>query len=244
MNRRRFTIASTLTGITVMGLPGLAFGMQQYSEAELTGKGNPELYGGRIGLKKEAYRAFLAMKTAALKEGIRIKVVSGYRSFDRQKSIWEQKYNAFTAQGASPAEAIREIIAYSTIPGTSRHHWGTDIDIIDDNAVYEGDVLVPEKFDEGQPFFKLKKWLDDHAAAFGFYLVYTDNPDRKGFNYEPWHYSYAPVSIPMLKAYRKLDVKKILRQESLSGSSHFTAAFTEQYIRENILDINPVLLQP
>lgn len=242
MNRRAFTKISALTGITLISVPGLALTSQKYSEAELIGKGKPRLYGDKINVRKDVYHAFLKMKTAALKEGIRIQVVSGYRSFYRQKSIWERKYKTFTGEGSSPAEAIQRIIAYSTIPGTSRHHWGTDIDIIDSNAAYKGDVLVAGKFEEGRPFFKLKKWLDQHAGTFGFYRAYTNDPGRKGFKYEPWHYSYAPVSIPMLRAYRKLDIKKILQQEELLGSQYFTNAFMENYIKENILDINPHLL--
>ena len=42
--------------------------------------------------------------------------------------------------------AIDKIIEYSTLPGTSRHHWGTDIDIIDAEPPEEGDVLLPKNF--------------------------------------------------------------------------------------------------
>jgi len=84
--------------------------------------------------------------------------------------------------------------------------------------------------------------MDIHANSFGFYLVYTDRVDRKGFKYEPWHYTYAPQSIPMLKAYRKLDIASELKKAKLLGSEFITETFIEQYINENILDINPQLL--
>lgn len=74
---------------------------------------------------------------------------------------------------------------YSTIPGTSRHHWGTDIDIIDANQPYKGDPLESDKFHGDGPFCALKEWMDLHANTFGFYLVYTDNDKRTGFYYEP-----------------------------------------------------------
>jgi len=72
--------------------------------------------------------------------------------------------------------------------------------------------------------------------------VYTDHPDRKGFSYEPWHFSYAPVSIPMLKAYKELDLASILTEEQVAGSAHFSESFMARYRKNNILDINPKLL--
>ena len=77
--------------------------------------------------------AFSAMQAAALKDGIDIQLVSAHRSFERQQYIWEDKFVRYTAEGLSPEAAIARIIKYSTIPGTSRHHWGTDIDITDGN---------------------------------------------------------------------------------------------------------------
>ncbi|WP_340202971.1 M15 family metallopeptidase [Ascidiimonas sp. W6] len=212
----------------------------KFSNEELIGKGNPELFGeGK--LRKEAYTSFEKMKVAAAKDGFKIKIVSGYRNFERQKGIFERKFTRFTKQGMTGMEAIRKIIEYSTIPGTSRHHWGTDIDIIDDNATYSGDVLVPEKFHGDGPFCKFREWLEKHANSFGFYIVYTPESNRKGFKYEPWHYSYAPISKPMLKVYQKIDLIKVLHQEELKGASYFTDAFIKQYYQENILDINPEL---
>ncbi|TRZ41417.1 M15 family metallopeptidase [Robertkochia solimangrovi] len=216
---------------------------QKFSRDELIGKGDPALYGGEsIGLRKEAYESFLKMKEAAAKEGIDINVVSGYRNYARQKGIWERKYKAYTTEGLKPEEAIDKIIEWSTIPGTSRHHWGTDIDIIDGSEPATGDVLVPEKFHGEGPYRKLRVWLEAHAADYGFYIVYTNKPDRKGFKYEPWHYSYAPISREMLKQYRKLDVKKVLTEEKLMGYQFLTDAFIQRYEKENILDINPLLL--
>ncbi|MCX2680399.1 M15 family metallopeptidase [Galbibacter sp. EGI 63066] len=220
---------------------GNVVAQETYSEAILIGKGTPDLHGEGIGLQKEAYDAFLKMRAAAKKEGIEIKVVSGYRNFNRQKAIFERKYKRYTADGLSPEAAIDKIVEYSTIPGTSRHHWGTDIDIIDNAAGINKNVLDPDKFVGNGPFCELREWLEEHANSFGFYIVYTDAPDRKGFKYEPWHYSYAPISKPMLRAYKKLDVKSILVGEQLLGSEHLSSEFMEAYIKNNILDINPEL---
>lgn len=228
-----------LAFLWIIGTTG--YSQDTFFKEELIGKGNPELYGeGK--LRKEAYMAFEKMKKAAAKEGFKIKVVSGYRNFERQKAIFEAKFERFTNDGMSGIAAIKKIIEYSTIPGTSRHHWGTDIDIIDDNATYTGDVLVPEKFHGDGPFCKFREWLEQNASKFGFYIVYTEVVHRKGFKYEPWHYSYAPISKPMLAAYRqKINIIEILKQESLKGASYFTDEFARQYYDENILDINPEL---
>jgi LAS superfamily LD-carboxypeptidase LdcB len=217
------------------------FSQENFTEDELIGKGTPTLF-GEANLRKDAYNAFERMKIAADKAGFKIKVVSGYRSFKRQKGIFERKFKKFTNQGMTGMEAINKIIEYSTIPGTSRHHWGTDIDIIDAGASYSGDVLVPEKFHGNGPFCKFREWLEKHANEFGFYIVYTPDESRKGFKYEPWHYSYAPISKPMLKAYqKKINIKKVLTQEKLMGASYFTDEFINRYYKENIMDINPEL---
>jgi LAS superfamily LD-carboxypeptidase LdcB len=234
-------------GLTVL----LVFTIQQaanaqndkYTVEELMGKADITLFGKDINLRKEAHDAFLEMKKAAYQDGIDIKIVSSFRSFDRQSTIFERKYLQFTEdEGLEPLAAIDKIIEYSTIPGTSRHHWGTDIDIIDGSKPVEGDVLVPAKFEEGGPFADLKAWMDEHASEYGFYLVYTKEPKRRGFKYEPWHYSYAPLSVPMLEVFRKKNILQLLVEEDFLGSEFLTTGFIRTYIRDNILDINQTLL--
>lgn len=248
MKRTDFLQLSALAGLGVTLLPSLSFSAeiaQTFTRSQLIGKGNPDIVGDSYTSKmhKDAKTAFLPMKKAAAEAGIQIEVVSAYRSFQRQKEIYEGKYNRFTNQGLTPIQAIEKIIEYSTIPGTSRHHWGTDIDIIDGGAAPRPkSVLQPELFHGKGPFCKLKEWLTEHANSFGFYEVYTDNANRKGFKYEPWHFSYAPVSKPMLQEYKKLDLKQILLEEKIKGAEHFTDTFIKKYRTENILDINPELL--
>ncbi|NAY92467.1 D-alanyl-D-alanine carboxypeptidase family protein [Muricauda sp. JGD-17] len=244
MKRRTFLKNTSLSGLACTLPPFFVTNQEvDYSTGELMGKADIELFGEGINLRKEAYEAFVKMKKAAYSDGFDIKMISSYRDFYRQEGIWERKYLRFTEDsGIAPLEAIDKIIEYSTIPGTSRHHWGTDIDIIDGYPKVSGDVLVPEKFESGGPFESFKLWLDQHSEEYGFYLVYTDDPRRRGFKYEPWHYSYAPLSIPMLTAYRKLNVLKLMQKEEFLGSEHFTTGFIRTYIQDNILDINPALL--
>ncbi|WP_299434685.1 M15 family metallopeptidase [uncultured Maribacter sp.] len=244
MQRRSFIKKSGLTTLALSTIPStILLEDNDYSILELMGKEDIKVYGKGINLRKEAHDAFLEMKKAAYSAGIDLKVVSSYRNFERQVQIWERKYDNYTEEdGMTPIDAIDKIIEYSTIPGTSRHHWGTDVDIVDGYRKVEENVLDPNKFGEGGPYEDFKNWMDANSEKYGFYLVYTDHPKRKGFKYEPWHYSYAPISKPMLTAFRRKNILLLLQQEDFYGSEHFTNGFIKNYVRNNILDINKDLL--
>lgn len=244
MKRRQFIKTTLASGLAISVIPQLAFQIdsKEISYEELIGKGNPNLYGEGFQLRKEAYDAFMKLKTEALKSDIRIQVVSSYRDYNHQNRIWKRKYNRNINIGLSPEESIKKIIEYSTIPGTSRHHWATDIDIIDANASQPSSVLQPRHFENNGCYKTLKLWMDDNASAFGFHLVYTNVPNRKGFKYEPWHYSYKPLSSIYLSQYKNLNIKDIITNESLLGNTFFSEEFISSYLKGNILDINPELL--
>ena len=213
----------------------------QYNEMELLGKVIPEFYSEKIPLIKKAGKAFMNMQKEALKEGIKIEIVSGFRSYNRQKEIWNRKFKFNKMNGLKPKQNLLKIIEYSTLPGTSRHHWGTDIDVVDANKIKNGDLLLEENFHGNGPYVKLREWMDINAKKFGFYRPYDDNPKRKGFKYEPWHYSYAPISIPMLKAYKKLKLKDQLVQKDLEGHQYINRDFLAKYKKEHILGISNYL---
>lgn len=215
---------------------------QQFSTNALTGRGELALVGNSFKLQKEAFGAFQEMKKTALKEGITIKAVSAYRSFNRQKSIWNRKYNKYTSQGLSPDAAIQKIIEYSTIPGTSRHHWGTDLDIIDASVKAPKNLLLESNYAKNGVYFNLKNWMDTNAEAYGFYLVYTKSTTRKGFKYEPWHYTYKPLSKPMLQEFKKIDLVAFYKNLELNGNKYLTKEFLTKYSSENMLDINVSLI--
>ncbi|AZQ42864.1 M15 family metallopeptidase [Nonlabens ponticola] len=179
---------------------------------------------------------------AAAKEGIKIQLVSGYRSFARQRSIWNRKYKRYQSQGLEPDAIFDKIVEYSTVPGTSRHHWGTDVDLIDGNATYSGDVLVPDKFHGDGPFCEFKDWMEAHASDYGFELVYTNAGNRSGFKYEPWHYSYAPVSKDYLEIYNeKMEFVTFLRSQDIMGMNDISDDRLLRYFKEHINGVNPSL---
>lgn len=219
----------------------ISFSQNNYSEKALTGRGDLVLVGETIQLQKEVLEAFDKMQDEALKEGISIQIVSAYRSFDRQKSIWNKKFESYISNGLTQQQAINKIIEYSTIPGTSRHHWGTDIDIIDGAIAAPKELLLQENYENTGVYVKLKEWMDLNAEKFGFYLVYDNNPLRKGFKYEPWHYSYREVSRVMLTKFKEINLEKLLQINDIKGNHLITNEFIKSYNLEHIFDINPKL---
>ena len=225
-------------------LKGLFLCLSMYTSAQhidplfVLGKTSPPLVGN---MQEEVYEAYERMRQAAAKEGIDIKVVSAHRSYHRQREIWNAKYKTLTLQGLPAKDAIQEIITYSTLPGTSRHHWGTDIDIIDNANPQSGDVLLAEKFYGDGPSSALRSWMNRNAADYGFLEVYTDHPNRKGFAHEPWHYTYHSLSKAYLEVLTNQVISEIAKDEQLLGRKFLDADFFKSYTTEHLLDINPIL---
>jgi len=201
-----------------------------YTTNQLIGKSQVQLYGTHYKLQKEVYFALEKMRKEAKKQGIKIKVVSAYRGFEHQKKIWNRKYTKFISQGYSSVKAIEKVKEYTAIPGTSRHHWGTDVDLT--NGVSSLTNTKKGKF---------LNWMDENAHKFGFYRTYTKNKFRKGYNYESWHYSYRKIAKPMLTQYLKLDIVKILSKQDIKGNTYFTNNYLSKYIENNVLGINTYL---
>ena len=147
-------------------------------------------------LEKQTAISFKKLKSAAKKDGISLIIVSGARNYYSQKSIWERKFKNNRSKGLNPLENARKILRYSSMPSTSRHHWGTDIDI---------NSLEPSYFESGRGKREYD-WLVNNADRFGFCQVYTDfnNKDRdSGYQNEAWHWSYTPKANIFLKEYNK-----------------------------------------
>ncbi|WP_062064602.1 M15 family metallopeptidase [Cellvibrio sp. OA-2007] len=149
---------------------------------------------------------FLAQRAASA--GFVFKVASSYRSFERQLLIWNNK-----ARGLRPVlndagevidlnrlserEKVFAILRWSALPGASRHHWGTDIDVYGAaqlNPDYQLQLTVAETQGAG-PFAEFHCWLSDELAQGNsdFFRPYVQ--DRGGIAPEPWHLSYAPLAM-------------------------------------------------
>ena len=180
------------------------------NEGELTGQARTHIAAvadPECLLHSQAVTPFLNLRRAAQAEGIDLRPVSGFRDFARQLIIWNGKFSGerpmYDATGATleaaaltPRARIDAILLWSALPGASRHHWGTDVDLIDGNANAEGydDKLTRAAFAPGGPFAHLDEWLTSHAARFGFFRPFQGV--RSGVAPEPWHFSFAPIAEP------------------------------------------------
>jgi len=148
---------------------------------------------------------FLSLRRAALADGFDPVPQSSFRDFSRQLTIWNGKFSGerpmldasgrrIDVRDLTPDERIEAIMLWSALPGASRHHWGTDIDLIDRQAAPPGYriQLTPEEFAPGGPFAPLAAWLEVNAARFGFFRPFRG--ELSGVQPEPWHFSFAPVA--------------------------------------------------
>jgi LAS superfamily LD-carboxypeptidase LdcB len=194
----------------------------------------------RCTLHKDVVRPFLAMRAAAAADGIDLVAFSSFRDFDRQLAIWNGKFRGerpmqdragkpLDAATMSPAEKVAAILWWSALPGASRHHWGTDFDVLDGKALPYGYQLqvVPAEYLPGGPFERLTRWLDEHMHAFGFFRPYTT--DRGGVQPEPWHLSHAKVAA---RAQRQLSLealKGVLAAAEIDGKAAVLDTLARNY---------------
>jgi LAS superfamily LD-carboxypeptidase LdcB len=206
--------------------PGIVF-----SAAELTGRSRRHIVAlsdPPCALHRAVVEPFLALRGAGRATGLELVPVSSFRDFDRQLAIWNGKCRGerplLGVDGAPVAAAdldddalVATILHWSALPGASRHHWGTDFDVIDAAALPEGyrPQLVPEEYAPGGVFWRLGAWLDVHAARFGFYRPYGSY--RGGAQPEPWHLSYAPVAAAALRQFSAGMLREALRDADLAA---------------------------
>lgn len=171
---------------------------------------------------------FQKLQSEAKSAGFDLQLVSAFRSFDRQKNIFESKVRGdrvllddlgkpLDFSSLSDNEKLNAICRWSALPGASRHHWGSDIDIYDANSIKLADVeLVPDEVNGNGPCAAMHDWLSDQIAAnrsFGFYRPYEY--DCGGVAPERWHISYAPVSRRYERIVKKEVLLALFEQENL-----------------------------
>ena len=119
----------------------------------------------------------------------------------------------------SPWEQVQAILRWSALPGASRHHWGTDIDVYDRAAVGENFnvQLSVEEVAEGGVFAPMHHRLDEQIAkgrAEGFYRPYEE--DLGGVAPERWHLSYAPLAARYQKSFSREFLIKLLSEKPIA----------------------------
>jgi LAS superfamily LD-carboxypeptidase LdcB len=171
---------------------------------------------------------FLNLRRAALADGFDVVPQSSFRDFSRQLKIWNAKYSGaaplydasgrlLTAADLLPAQRVTAILQWSALPGASRHHWGTDLDLIDRKAVgpdYRVQLSAAEFAPPG-PFAPLAAWLDINAPRFGFFRPFRGV--LSGVQAEPWHFSFAPVADRARRELTPGVLREVLEQAPLLG---------------------------
>jgi len=197
-------------------------------------------------LHPEVAKAYLRMKSSAANNGIELAIASGFRSLERQLSIWNRKWRGklpvrskdgdlLEISTLTDTEKMHAILHWSALPGSSRHHWGSDFDIYDPRPFQDSEQklqLVPvEYIDASGPCHELWQWLTRHAHESGFFFPYARY--QGGVAQEPWHLSYRAVS---QQCQRQLNVELLantIDSLSIEGKSVILdnlAQIKDQYI--------------
>ena len=165
---------------------------------------NKEIY-----LLREVDSAFTRMADCATEDGICLKVISGGRNYEYQKGIWDTKWANFSGEDSVKA---RKILLYSSMPGTSRHHWGTDLDL---------NNLENDYFENGRGKIEYE-WLVLNADFYGFFQPYSNKDEtcRTGYEEEKWHWSYYPIADLYLEEYNR----QVLFEDLAGFEGHTTVA--------------------
>ena len=185
---------------------------------------------------------FLNLRRAALADGFELTPQSSFRDFSRQLTLWNGKFSGqrpmVDASGQpvdvrelSPLERVKAILLWSALPGASRHHWGTDVDLIDARATPPAYrvQLTPEEFVRGGPFAPLGEWLETNAARFGFFRPFRGV--LSGVRPEPWHFSFAPVAENARRALSPAVLNRAIAAAPLLGKEEVLARLDELHAR-------------
>ncbi|MEE3079591.1 MAG: M15 family metallopeptidase [Bdellovibrionota bacterium] len=202
---------------------------------------------------KDIYEDFLKLKEKASSFNIDLYVTSSFRSFEDQLRIWNEKANGerkiFDDNGIQvdpktlpERELLESILRWSAIPGASRHHWGTDLDIVDKNTWPEGYhiQLTPDEFNEGGPFYEFRKWFDSllkNEDGLGFFRPYET--DLGGVAPEMWHLSHKKVAYELYTKFT-IEVFKTHLEENFERMAMCDLLYEniEYYYENYVVNIN------
>jgi len=216
------------------------------NQEQLTGRDESHLqWQDGIGLHPDCWAAFDRLREQAAEVGIDLCIASGFRSFERQLAIWNAKARGERGVHDDLGEPVdmaaldderrmHAIMRYSALPGGSRHHWGTDLDIYD-AAAMPADYqlqLTPQEYAADGIFGALAAWLDGQLAESAeFYRPYAT--DRGGVAPEPWHLSYRPLAQDCAGCFTVEMLRDALQSSPLELSStvfHNLPGIFERYI--------------
>lgn len=122
------------------------------------------------------------MMDAASLDGVDLMICSAYRSYERQRTLFNNKIHSLMDSGMTYLESYRVGSMNVTVPGTSEHHLGLALDILTGSYT---------TMDDGFGETEAGKWLAANAPDYGFILRYPEGKEEiTGIVYEPWHFRY------------------------------------------------------
>ena len=183
-------------------------------------------------LQAEAAKAFQGLQQSAVKNGFNLQPASSFRDFARQQLIWNGKFNGERKVHDDAGNALdlsllddwqksQAILRWSALPGASRHHWGTEIDIFDPDLLPEGQSLQlePWEYEKGGYFFELSEFLTENLPRFDFALPFMQMPKNKKIGREPWHISYLPLAEQAAKQFSSEILTLSWQNEEIGGKT-------------------------
>lgn len=220
-------------------------------ELELTGRARTHVrqYAQpRFAARPEVAAAFLDMRAAAARDGIDMVPIASWRPFEAQARNWNRKFageatlydcdgNPRDRAALAPEAIVRAILAWTGLPGATRRHWGTDIDVFDRAAQPPGyrTKLLPDEARPDGVYARLHVWLDVHAARFGFFRPYRTR--RGGMCPAPWHLSHAPSAAAALAALDIDMVARAVRASDLLGRD-LVLEMLPTLFRDHVLNVD------
>ncbi|MCG6202467.1 M15 family metallopeptidase [Psychromonas antarctica] len=199
---------------------------------QLTGQVTSHLteLGKQVLIHRDVISEFKSLQKAAKKAGFNLQIASGFRSFERQQVIWDNKYSGKTPIldsneqkldffALSELDKLFAILHWSALPGASRHHWGTDFDIYDPNLLpmNQNLALTVSEYAENGYFHELNQWLSENIELFGFYRPYQNF--LGGVAVEPWHISYAAIATQALQQLEISLIYDLIVKNNVLGKS-------------------------
>lgn len=151
---------------------------------------------------------------SAQKDGIRLKITSAYRSYQKQVSVFDAWHQHEMNRGLSRMQAHERVQRYSAAPGHSEHQLGTVLDII---SVHD------TTFENTPTNKKVWEWLSKQCERYGFVISYPENKtEYTGYVHEPWHVRWVGRSIAQKlkrRGYRKRHTELTVAQYLQSRKS-------------------------
>ena len=198
-------------------------------------------------LQAQAINAFQGLQQSAVKHGFNLQPASSFRDFARQQLIWNGKFNGERKVHDDAGNTLdlsllddwqksQAILRWSALPGASRHHWGTEIDIFDPDLLPQGQSLQlePWEYEKGGYFFELSEFLTENLPHFDFSLPFMQMPTEKKIGREPWHISYMPLAEKAKQLFSAEVLLQAWEKEEIGGKAtlqqHLPQIFEQYFV--------------